>query len=139
MKKRFRSKIGMVVLLPCLLVVALPFIVVPFSWFTLALTAFILLIVLPPFLGTYYWIDDNRLLIRSAFIFKWDIDISSIVAVRKTNNPSSSPALSLDRIEVIYDGGNRSVIISPAKRTDFIDSIKKVNKAIQLQGKFLSA
>lgn len=43
----------------------------------------------------------------------------SIKNISETRNPISSPALSLDRLEIVYNRFD-SVLISPADKIDFI-------------------
>jgi hypothetical protein len=71
---------------------------------------------------TTYTITDNSLGIRSGF-FKWDIPIQQITGVKPTNDPRSSPALSLDRIRIEY-GQAESVTISPIDKEEFIRSLR---------------
>lgn len=59
------------------------------------------------------------------------IPISDIKRVKRTNNPLSSPALSLDRLEIEY-GKDRVIIISPAERDVFIETLKRENEAIEI-------
>lgn len=134
MNKVFRSKIGLIVLIPSILALAFPFFVVPLSWLTLLFLGLVIPFVLPPLLGTYYKIDNNVLLIKCGFFFRWDIDISSIVSIKKTRNPISSPALSLDRLEISFDNGSETVIISPKNKQDFIQTIKSLNSKVLVLG-----
>lgn len=79
---------------------------------------------------TYYEVEGKNLKIVSGFIFKKEIDIMSIRKIEKTNNPLSSPALSLkDRIEIYYSKFD-SVIISPERQSEFIATLKLINKNI---------
>lgn len=67
---------------------------------------------------TTYRINGELLRIRSGF-FTWDIPIHTISKVEPTNDPASSPALSLDRIRIVY-GPAKSVAIFPLKKGDFL-------------------
>lgn len=77
------------------------------------------------FFSTYYLIDGSELTIRSG-PFKWIVDISTIQSVTPTRSPLSSPALSLNRLEIKY-ASDRVVLVSPASPEKFIEalSIKK--------------
>lgn len=68
--------------------------------------------------STYYVLKDNDLLIQSGPIKKV-IKYTSIKSLQKTANPLSGPALSLQRIEIIYDLYNIT-LISPKNRDQFI-------------------
>ena len=79
---------------------------------------------------TYYQIEGNTLKIVCGFVFNETIDIKKIRKIEKTDNPISSPALSVrDRIEIYYDKYD-SVIISPERQTEFIQTLKLINKNI---------
>lgn len=67
---------------------------------------------------TYYILNEENLIIKYG-PFKSTIPLQSINRVKKTNNPLSSPALSLKRVEILYDKYN-SVFISPVDRDEFI-------------------
>lgn len=79
------------------------------------------------FRTTYYVIEGDVLVIRSAFL-TWRIPIRDITAVTPTRNPLSSPALSLDRLRIDY--GTRFILVSPAERQRFVDALHAVNPAI---------
>ncbi|MGE7603522.1 PH domain-containing protein [Peribacillus sp. NPDC097675] len=77
---------------------------------------------------TYYVIENNSLVVRSAFIHK-TIPVYEIKSIKRTFNPLSSPALSLDRLEIIY-GTGKMVLISPDNRDKFLDELEKLNQSI---------
>ncbi len=79
------------------------------------------------FRTTYYLIDGDTLVIRAGFL-KWRIPIREITAVTPTHNPLSSPALSLDRLQIDY--GSRFILVSPERKEQFIDALRAVNPAI---------
>jgi hypothetical protein len=85
--------------------------------------------VLWTFLATGYTVTADMLIVRSA-AFQWRIRLRSIRSLRRTRNPASSPALSLDRIEVRYDGG--SVLVSPKDVPGFVDAIRAGAPALDL-------
>jgi len=87
------------------------------------------LLVLSIFLVTHYRIKDNFLIIRCGVLYKATIDIKEIQTIKHTNNPLSSPALSLDRIEITYN--NKRVMISPEKTGEFIRQLQKINPQIE--------
>ena len=79
---------------------------------------------------TYYVIETHKLTIVCGFLFKQQIEIEKIRKIEKTNSPISSPALSIKhRIEIIY-GKYDSVIISPERRAEFIETLTLINKNI---------
>jgi hypothetical protein len=76
------------------------------------------------FYNTRYTIEGENLL-----IWRTKIDINSIRKVYKTRNPLSSPALSLDRLAIVYNKFDE-VLISPVERDDFIQELLKINPNI---------
>lgn len=50
----------------------------------------------------------------------------------ETKSPLSSPATSLDRLEIMYNK-NESIIISPKDRTGFINELKTINPGIEVE------
>lgn len=74
-------------------------------------------------LKTRYVVSDNFLKVYCG-PFNWEIIISSISKVTATRNPLSSPALSLDRLEIHYNNG-KAIMISPKNKKDFLAAIRK--------------
>ena len=54
------------------------------------------------FLTTNYWIDGKNLKIKCGLFTNILVDIDSLRRISETNNPISSPATSLDRLELKY-------------------------------------
>ena len=71
-----------------------------------------------------YKIDNTNLIIGSS-----KIDINSIRKNYKTKNPLSSPALSIDRIAIVYNKYDE-VLISPKDKKGFVDAILQINSNI---------
>lgn len=64
-------------------------------------------------------------------IWTTKIDIHSIKKVYRTNNPLSSPALSLDRIAIVYNKYDE-ILISPKDRSAFIAELLSINPTIEV-------
>ena len=71
--------------------------------------------------STYYVVADGVLRIVSG-PFNWTIQLSDIVEITPTRNPLSSPALSLDRLKIVY-GKRRFVLVSPEDKDGFVKAI----------------
>jgi hypothetical protein len=70
-----------------------------------------------------YGLDGSHLIVRSG-LFRKRIPLQAVVEVRRTRNPLSSPALSLDRLHVQFGGGAwKFVMISPADRDRFLSDL----------------
>lgn len=87
-------------------------------------------LILSLLLRTYYEIENQTLKIVCGFIYSQKIDIMKIRKIEKTDSPISSPALSIRyRIEIFYNTYD-SVIISPERQAEFIETLKLINKNI---------
>ncbi len=82
------------------------------------------------FLKTKYTITTDSLKVECGFLFNQQIKIDSIRQIKETNNPISSPALSLDRLEIKFDKYG-SVLVSPKEKTGFIEHLQQINPAIE--------
>ena len=93
------------------------------SWVTAGLllgsAAFLLWIVY----GTSYTIEGNVLVIRCG-PFRWRVPLDDIVGVSPTDDPSSAPACSLDRLEIRYRSYD-TILISPEQREEFVTALRK--------------
>lgn len=65
-----------------------------------------------------YTLSDDRLIVKGS-IFSWRIELPQIYRIYPTNNPISSPALSLDRLRIEY-GNGKYVMISPDDKEGFL-------------------
>jgi hypothetical protein len=65
-------------------------------------------------------------------IWKTKIDIKTIRKIYKTRNPLSSPAMSINRIAIVYNKFDE-VLISPKEREEFIDELLKINPNIEVK------
>jgi len=75
------------------------------------------------FLGTSYRIDANTLTVRSGPLC-WVIALSEIESVTPTREARSGPALSLDRLRILY-GGGRKMLISPRDKERFLRDLDR--------------
>jgi hypothetical protein len=79
------------------------------------------------FVATKYEFKGATLLVHP---LNTRIDIGSIKSVTPTRNARSSPALSLDRLEIRY-GEDRTILISPREKDQFIAELTRRRNAIQ--------
>jgi hypothetical protein len=73
-----------------------------------------------------------RIEVGNLMIWNTKIEIKSIRKIYRTNNPLSSPALSLDRLAIVYNKFDE-ILISPKERNEFIDELLKINPSIEIQ------
>ena len=89
-------------------------IMLPVAAFTLGLMAWVLF-------GTHYTLSRETLEIRSG-PFRWQVPIADIKDVRPVRSLLSAPALSTDRLEIVF-GSHESVQISPRDRERFLEEL----------------
>jgi hypothetical protein len=71
--------------------------------------------------STRYDVRDGMLTVRSG-PFRWGIPLREISGVRKSRSVLSSPALSLNRLEIRYGNGKR-MLLSPQDAAGFLKAI----------------
>jgi len=71
--------------------------------------------------STEYRLSDTVLFIRSG-PFRWSIRRDAIQRIRPTRSVLSSPALSLDRLEITYESG-QTILVSPADKDSFLKAL----------------
>jgi hypothetical protein len=70
---------------------------------------------------TYYRIDSTILRIQAG-PFTWAIPLDHIRSITPSRSCVSSPALSLNRLQINY-GRQRSILVSPKDKTGFIQAL----------------
>jgi hypothetical protein len=80
---------------------------------------------------TFFYLKKIQYTIHNEhlIICKTKINIKSIRKIYRTRNIISSPALSLDRIAIVYNHYDE-VLISPINKEDFIEELMKINPNI---------
>jgi membrane protein YdbS with pleckstrin-like domain len=81
---------------------------------------------------TDYTLGSGELLVRSG-PFRWRVPLAEIQEIEPTRNPLSSPALSLDRLEIVY-GKSRRLLISPREKDRFLRAVVEQAPQLELQG-----
>ncbi len=130
----YPSKVGLELLIPVLLIFGIG-IVISFGKSSLVgvivqfgiMFAFIAL-----FFSISYEVTAEVLTVTAFFFFKKSIRIKDITRIVESNNPLSSPAASLDRLEVYY-GKYSSTLISPKDKMEFIEHLKRLSPSIQVE------
>lgn len=82
----------------------------------------------------HYDIEDTKLTVHSFPLLKKSYDLMDLKVIASTHNPISSPASSLDRLELTFGNGD-TVIISPKQKSDFLDALYQVNSKIVFKQK----
>jgi hypothetical protein len=83
--------------------------------------------------GTRYTLTESTLTIRSG-PFRWVIDTEVIAEVFPTRNPLSSPACSLDRLQIRYGKSRLVIMISPQDKAGFLRDLAARSPGLKLNG-----
>lgn len=134
MARVYKSKIGWEFLV-MFLVVTIPQVVLSF-FNPVNIYGVLALVGLSIFLGftfkkTEYRLDEEILNIKSSIFYNKTIDIKTIRKIVETRNPISSPAASLDRLEIYFNKFD-SVIISPKEKEEFIAHMLQLKPDIEV-------
>lgn len=84
------------------------------------------------FSQTFYIVESENLVIKCGFLINISIPIATIKKISETNSIMSSPALSFDRLEILYNKFD-TVMISPKDKTKFIEAIQKINHQVEIK------
>ncbi len=87
-------------------------------WLPVALLVLAAVFVSWVVLSTYYEFRDDALVAHSG-PFRWRIALGEIRSVRESDSVRSGPALSMDRLEIVY-GHGRVLLISPQDKPGFL-------------------
>jgi len=130
----YRSKIGMVVWLPIILVTLFTGVFLindSNSWIAMLIIALTGGFVIFNVFSIRYIINEEHLTVNGSFTYKKTIPIKDIRKIKETNNPLAAPAGSMDRLEIRYNKSD-SVIISPKNKMQFINTLVAKNPDIEV-------
>ena len=138
----FRSKLGREIIIPITIILVGLGSLMAYQeiWSGLIIVLSVAFFIIFIFLTTYYQIDGRTLKIRCGLFSTLKIDIDTIRRMSETNNRISSPAFSLDRLEIKYQKDRKidTVMISPKDKDGFIKMITQLNPTIELRLKPLN-
>ncbi|MED1602749.1 PH domain-containing protein [Alkalihalophilus marmarensis] len=101
-----------------------------FQAFEISITSLLAVFIAWIWFKTGYALEDTTLKIVCG-PFKKNVLIQDIKTIRKTKNPFSAPALSIDRLEISY-GRFKILTISPEEEAEFIRILLQKNPDIKL-------
>lgn len=96
--------------------------------FVLGLQACVVVCLVWILYGTFYVLDENTLTIKSG-PFSWRIARGEIHEVFPSSSMISSPALSLDRVMIIYGEKNKKIQVSPQLKDEFIVELQSADSS----------
>jgi len=83
--------------------------------------------------GTFYVLTGDELLIRCG-PFRHRVLVGAIQEITPSRNPLSSPACSLDRLHIKYQGSRNGVLISPVDQRLFLKELASLDPKLSLRG-----
>jgi hypothetical protein len=92
-------------------------------WLPVIATVFVAAIVVWVVLSTYYEFQGDALVAHSG-PFSWRIPLKEISAVRESSSMRSGPALSMERLEIVF-GAGRVLLISPEDKAGFLAALRR--------------
>lgn len=127
----YRSKIGLglVAFVGIVLLIVFAIMIVNQIWVGFLINLITTLFIAYTLLTTQYTINKNKIRIQCGFLYYETLTINNIISITETRNPLSSPAASLDRLELKLKN-SYSILISPKEKNEFIDHILQINPAI---------
>lgn len=137
MKTIYTSKIGLELAIPITLAFVIPIIYGLTQKQTMVAVIFLTVayaFIAHLFITTKYTVHNHTLIVSCSFLYKKVIDIHAIQQVIETNNPLSSAATSLDRLEIKFNK-KQSILISPKLKKEFVTHIVAINPSIEVKWK----
>ncbi len=133
--KKYKSKIdtGLVLIVVAIIIIGLtPFILIHDALLAgLSINGIIILMFVDMVMNTEYVIDGKILRVKCGCLIRHKCDIMDITSVRPTRTLVSSPAMSLDRLELKLR--DRDIVISPKDKVQFINDLCAVNPNIKVE------
>ena len=132
--KVYKSKLGLELIIPMSLLfgIGLYMSFMDKKWTALFIILVSISFICYLFTSIKYTIEKENLNIKCGFLTNQNIDINTIYKISETYNPFSSPAGSIDRLEIKYNKFE-SVLISPKDKKAFINDLILVNPNIEVQ------
>lgn len=134
----YKSKVDawlVIVVVAAVAVVLLP-LFSGFSWGYLLAASGVLVCLVPVFALLFsirYIVEGDKLTVSCGILGSRAYDIMSVCSIRPARTWLSSPAASLDRIELRFSVRRvQPLIISPEDKTGFIARLKSINPAIEI-------
>ena len=134
--KVYKSKIGIELVVPISVLFSwiIYTSVIEKKWMGLFIIILTSVFICYTFLSIKYTIEKENLNIKCGFLINRNIDIKTIQKVSETYNPLSSPAGSIDRLEIVYNTFD-SIFISPKDKKAFIEDLKRISPSIEINSR----
>ena len=81
------------------------------------------------FAATYYELSADEIVAHCG-PFSWHVPLAEIAGIHESRSVRSGPALSMDRLEIVY-GRGKVLVISPADKAGFITAAERRMAALR--------
>jgi hypothetical protein len=131
--KKYKSKIDLWLIIILTLVFGgiVIFSIIKKEWIGFIIAIIPTIFIWDMFKSTFYIITEEELIIRCGIFYKLVIKITDIRKISESNDLISSPALSIDRLEILYNRFD-TILISPKKKYEFLQSIETLKPDIEI-------
>ena len=131
--KNYKSKLGLELIIPFILIFGYSLfeLISNKVWTGIFIMVLTIIFILYTFLSINYKIENDNLNVKCTILMNINIDIKSIRKIIETYNPLSSPAASIDRLEIFYNKFD-SILISPKDKKEFIQNLLEINPNIEI-------
>ena len=131
--ERYKSKIDLWLIIILTLVFGgiVIFSVIKKEWIGFIIAIIPTIFIWNMFRSTYYIITEEELIIKCGIFYKLVIKITDIRKISESNDLISSTALSIDRLEILYNRFD-TILISPKKKYEFLQSIETLKPDIEI-------
>ncbi|WP_428231691.1 PH domain-containing protein [Flavobacterium sp.] len=132
--EKFKSKIDLWFILFLVLIFGAMLVRLVYDqlWMGFAFILLTVVFIVYMFSNTLYTIENEKLFIKCGLFFNVCIEIQKIKRVSESYNIISSPALSFDRLEILYNKFD-TILISPKDKMRFIEAIQKRNPEVEIK------
>ena len=133
MIKNYKSKLGLELIIPLILIFGYSLfeLISKKVWIGIFVMVLTIIFLLYTFMSINYKIENDNLNVKCTILMNINIDIKSIRKIIETSNPLSSPAASIDRLEIFYNKFD-SILISPKLKKQFIQNLLEINPNIEI-------
>lgn len=130
MKTVYKSGIswGLVTFIALVILLCYLFILFLLPWIGVILLLITTVFIVDVFANTRYTIEGKTLRVQCGIFYKAQFDIERITTISKSTSLESSPAASMNRIQLRFS--RQTLIISPRQQQVFIDYLLSINPHI---------
>lgn len=134
---KFRSKVDAILVVPLAVGLGLPLLLITMGLaegrpLLGAVIPLVVIVAVIPLNWISYELTNEQIVVRQGWL-RWRMPLQRIRALKATRAIWSSPALSLDRIEIRTDRG-LWLMVSPADKAGFIQAVRAKVPDVALEG-----